>query len=283
MISYGLAWMPDSWYLSILYYLAHHRRLNLNNPKRFSEKVQYYKMHYHNPEMIPLTDKYRVREYVADKIGDVYLNKLYQVVDNAEDIDFDKLPQKYVIKTTDGGSGENVFICHDGTQINQDEIIQTVNSWKGKKYYLLTREYAYGKNIKSRIIVEEYLSSAVTPEKGINDYKFLCFNGVFKYLWVDTDRYSGHKRAWFDHNFSLLKEVRNSFERVDVILPDNVSEMAKLAEMLASPFPLARIDLYNIDGRIYFGEITFYPGSGFERFIPDSFDYTLGECFSLDW
>lgn len=281
-ISYGLAWLPDTLYLSILYYFAHHRKLHIKNPERFSEKVQYYKIHYHNPEMIPLTDKYNVREYVADKIGNVYLNSLYQVVDKAEDIDFDSLPKKYVIKTTDGGSGANVFICHDGTKIDRNRIIKLVNGWKGKKYYLLTREYAYGKNIKSRIIVEEYLSSSTAPEKGINDYKFLCFNGVFKYLWVDTDRFSEHKRAWYDNKFNLLN-VRNGFEQTEITLPDNISEMAKLAEKLAGDFPLARIDFYNIDGRIIFGEITFYPGSGFEKFIPDTFDYTLGKCFSLDW
>lgn len=278
----SMNWIPDNWYLSLLYAIVYHRKLNLKNPQRFSEKIQYYKIHYKNPEMFSLTDKYKVRQYVADKIGENYLNKLYQVCDKAEDIDFKSLPQKFVVKTTDGGNGENVLICRDKSILDYRETVKRINGWRNKKYASITREYAYG-NMKSRIVVEEYLHPLDSPDGGLDDYKFLCFYGKCKYLWVDTDRYAGHKRAWFDSDLNFLSDIKNSYDIANVILPSNTRIMIELAERLAGSFPLARIDFYNINGRIVFGEITFYPHSGFEPFYPDSFDYDLGKEFLINF
>lgn len=274
--------MPDSWYLSILYAIIHHRKLNLKNPQRFSEKIQYYKIYYKEPMMIPLTDKYEVRQYVIKKIGGGYLNKLYQICDNAKEINFSLLPEKFVIKTTDGGNGDNVFICRDKKSLDRGEVIKRINGWRNKKYASITREFAYG-NAKSRIIVEEYLDDSNSIDGSLNDYKFLCFNGKCEYFWVDKDRYTGHKRAWFDSNLNFLSETKNAYDIAHVTLPENIVDMIKLAEILANPFPFARIDFYNINGRIIFGEITFYPGSGFEPFYPDSFDYELGQKFLINF
>ena len=140
-IAKALFWVPDDVMLRIQYYVLKRRKLNLKNPQRFSEKVQWYKAYYHNPEMLECVDKYRVRQYVEKKLGtDKYLNELYQLCDDASQIDFDALPEKFVIKTTDGGDGANVLICKNKAELNIEETIKEINSWRNKKYYVISRE-----------------------------------------------------------------------------------------------------------------------------------------------
>ena len=178
--------------LPLQYYLILNRKLNMHYPARFTEKIQCYKAFYRNPEMLKCTDKYLVRDYVTGKLGtDVYLNKLYQVCDKAEDIDFDSLPEMFVIKTTDGGNGDNVFICRDKSKINIQEVKALVNSWKNKKYYDISREWAYIGAKRSRIIIERFLSQENSEE--LLDYKFFCFNGKPAFFKVDFDRQTNHK------------------------------------------------------------------------------------------
>lgn len=279
-----LFFIPDSLMLRIQYRILLNRSLNLKNSKRFTEKIQYYKAYYRDPDMLCCVDKYLVREFVKERLGTAkYLNTLYQVCNRADQIDFDVLPNKFVIKTTDGGNGDNVFICTDKSNLDRRKVAKLVNSWRNKQYYLISREWAYQGAKQSMIIVEKYLESDENKDGSIDDYKFLCFDGKFHYLWLDKDRYSNHKRGFWNKDLHFLGNVKSdqpTFE-TEVMLPTNIGEMILIAEKLSSGFPFARIDLYNIKGKIYFGEITFYPWSGYVQYTPDNFDYELGACFNI--
>lgn len=288
-IKYGIArtlsFVPTPIMLRVQYAIKMRKWLHLNNPKRFTEKIQWYKAYYHNEQMLDCTDKYLVRKVCEDKLGtSKYLNELYQVCKCAEEIDFDSLPKEFVIKTTDGGNGDNIYICHDKGSIDRCKIIALVNGWRNKRYDIVSREWAYRGARDSQIIVEKLLVDSDSLDGSIDDYKFLCFNGVFRYLWVDKERYTNHRRGFWDRNLNFLEDVISDHPTFDIPpqLPANISEMIMIAEKLAQGYPFARIDLYNIQGHIVFGEITFYPWSGYVKYTPDTFDYTLGVYFEID-
>lgn len=277
----AFSWVPDSIMLRFQYWLILHRWPNFKNPKGLNEKLQLYKFKYRNELMPGCVDKYTVREFVEKKLGGTaYLNELYQVCHTADEIDFDALPQQFVIKTTDGGNGDNVLVVRDKSKLNITEAIKKVNSWRNKKYYKYSREWAYIGAKESRIIVEKFLDDPNNSDGSIDDYKFLCYNGKFRYLWVDKNRYSKHQRAWWNENLQYLKGQKSTYDACDEepTLPLNINEMIRVAEKLSEDFPFARIDLYNIKGDIIFGEITFYPGSGY-MLLPKDFDEELGKYF----
>lgn len=280
-----LYFLPDSIMLRLQYGIIHKRRLHLNHPVRFSEKIQYYKAYYHNPKMLECTDKYLVRKYVESVLGtDKYLNTLYQICDSAQDIDFNSLPGQFVIKTTDGGNGDNVFICKDKSKIDIEQVKKEINSWRNKRYYIISREWAYKGAKQSRVIIEKFLSDPQNEDGALDDYKFLCYDGKFKFLWVDKGRFTAHKRGFWDEKLNFLENISSDHPTfaTAIELPANINEMIDIAEKLSAGFPFARIDLYNIKGAIIFGEITFYPWSGYARFTPDEFDFELGKPFHLN-
>lgn len=285
LIAKSLFWVPDMMMLKLQYRIKMGRSINTKNPQRYTEKLQLYKAHYHNPEMLECVDKYTVREFVKRRLGtDKYLNTLFQVADTADGIDFDSLPNKFVLKTTDGGDGANVLVCTDKSKLDIDETIRKVNSWRNKKYYIVSREWAYKGAKQSRVIAEAYLEDDANADGSIDDYKFLCFDGKFRYLWVDKDRFSHHKRGFWDENLQFLQGVYSdwpTFQGNGIDLPENIQEMIELSEKLAAGFPFARIDWYNIKGKITFGEVTFYPWSGYVQYTPDSFDFELGKYFNI--
>lgn len=276
-----LSWVPDRLMLSLQYRFALGRWPNLRNPQRFSERIQWYKMNIHDPLMAQCVDKYRVREYITNVIGGGYLTHLYSVTYTAKEINFDNLPQKFVMKTTDGGNGDNVLICKSKDNLDKERATTQVDSWRNKRYYSVSREWAYVGARDSRIIVEELLEDDSNPDGSVDDYKFLCFHGRFRLLWVDKGRFSDHRRGFWNENLNFLDKVASDHPTFDEPpkLPDNIQEMISLAEKLSQPFLFARIDLYNIHGRIVFGEITFYPWSGYVKFMPDDFDFRLGSFF----
>lgn len=280
----SLYWIPDKYFLSTVYFIKYHRKLNLKEPKRFSEWMQWYKIMDRNPIMLECTDKYTVRHYVEQKGLGKYLNELYQVKKSAKDIDFYSLPQKFVIKTTDGGNGDNVFICRDKSSINEKDLVRLISSWKNKHYEKYTREWAYVGASDSKVIVEKLLEDESNMDGSIDDYKFLCFHGKFKVLWVDKGRYSNHCRGFWDRNLNFMPNVISDHPTFDKapVLPENIMEMVECAEKLSEDFTFARIDLYNINGKIIFGEITFYPWGGFIEFTPESYDFELGSYFIKD-
>lgn len=278
-------WLPDRFMLAVQYWLISHRWPNLKSPKRFTEKVQWYKMNYRNPLMLRCVDKYTVRKYVEEKMGgSEILNDLYQVCDTAEEIDFSSLPNRFVVKTTDGGNGDNVLIVKDKSSLDIPEAVRRINSWRNKKYYVVSREWAYRGAQQSRIIVEKFLSSSEYPNRDIFDYKFMCFNGKMKFFWIDLDRFANHKRFFYNEYLETIRDIVWDYPASDGYfeLPKNIQEMILIAEKLSEDFPFARIDLYNISGKIVFGEITFYPASGYTQAIPDSLDYKLGSFFTLE-
>ena len=223
-------------------------------------------------------DKYEVRKYVESKGLDNTLNKLYCVCSDPDEIDFAALPDRFVIKTTDGGGGENIFICRDKSSLDVPQLKKTLLSWKDKKNVNPGREWAYTLIKQSRYIVEEYLENEVNPEAGISDYKFFCFNGNPHCIAYDIDRYIGHKRNFYDIEWNNLHVSTDcdTFDDNLVPRPDGLEDMCKVAEILSKDFPFVRVDLYYIKGKVYFGELTFYPWSGYVKFSPEEFDYQLG-------
>ncbi len=276
----ALSWVPGGVMLPLQYYAVLGRFPSMKHPRRFTEWINWYKLHGRKPEMLEVTDKFKARKYVADRIGEQYLVPMLGIHRDAADFDFDKLPSGFVLKTTDGGNGDNVRVVADKSQIDWEATVREVNSWRDKDYAAYSREWAY-RGCDSKVIAEELLVDPDSPDGSIDDYKFLCFNGKFKIMWVDKGRYSDHRRGFWDENLKFLEGVRSDCPTFDSApeLPANVADMIPLAEKLAEGFPFARVDFYNIRGKIYFGEITFYPWSGYVRYFPDDFDFRLGSFF----
>ncbi len=269
-------WIPDKMMIKIQYRIKTGRKLNLNKPKRFTEKIQWYKLYYRNPLMHKCVDKYDVREYVKSKGLNKILNEMYGIYDKPEDIDYDKLPNKFVIKTTAGSGGQNVFVCHNKEKLDKKEILQKLKYWQKlnpKKHF--GREWAY-QGLKNRIIVEKYIES---DSNGLVDYKFFCFNGEAKIFKIDFDRFVEHHANYYDLNGNILpfgeKNYPPKYDK-QINMPVNLKEMIKYANLLSKNIPFVRIDFYEINKKLYFGEITFYPASGLCEFTDYGWDLKLG-------
>lgn len=273
-----LSWVPDSWMIRLQYRIKMGRWPDLKQPRTYSEKLQVYKLRYRNPLMCLCVDKFAVRQYVKDKGLAHILNDLYGVYSSVDEIDFNKLPCQFVAKTTDGSGGQDVIIVDDKNKINEKNMKCFLSSKLGKKDINPGREWAYTGIQKPRIIIERLLGGGT----GIEDYKFLCFNGKFRFLWIDKDRYTNHRRGFWNENLEFMPEVSSDYESFDepIALPDNICEMVRTAEKLAEDFPHVRVDLYNVAGDIIFGEMTFYPLSGYVIYKPESFDFKLGSYFT---
>lgn len=199
------------------------------------------------------------------------------VYNNVDQINLDELPQKFVMKTTNG-SGTNI-LCKDKLKMDLDEVKQSLSHWLERDNFAAGREWSY-KGISPKIIVEEYLEDDNNPFDGINDYKFLCFNGTAMYIVLDVDRHSNHKRNIYDSNWKFI-DVNTDVPNLGdcVARPEGLDEMLSVANKLASDFPFVRVDLYWVNNKVYFGELTFYPWTGYIQFYPDNFDYLLGQHF----
>jgi hypothetical protein len=234
-------------------------------------------MYYRNPILHQCVDKYQVRRYVESKGCGSNLVKLYAVADRAADIDFSKLPSSFVLKTTNGGGGEDVVLVQNRDNTNLQKIAAFLDS-KLVKMTNAGREWAYTGIKTPKIIAEELLVNAANPAAGVEDFKILCFHGEPKYIIVDKDRYIDHKRNFYDTDWNRVF-VTSDHEQFETpyLKPHNFDEMLRIARKLSEDFPFVRVDLYDIDGRIYFGELTFYPWTGYVQFTPDSFDFELGK------
>ena len=274
-----LAWVPDSLMVRLQYRIQLGFWPNLKHPQRFTEKLQVYKLKYRNPLMHKCVDKYEVREYVKNLGLGHILNELYGVYDRAEDIDLSKLPMEFVAKTTDGTGGFNVMLVSDKNTLNRQSFCAELNGWLGKKDINAGREWAYTGENMSRIIVEKRLHQV---GGNLTDYKFFCFDGEVRFLYVMTDRKDGVvSLAICDTEFNRLPYSRGDERTMqgDPVKPDNFKEMLEVSRILSRDFPHVRVDLYNIEGKIIFGELTFYDGSGYFHFVPDEFDYIVGSYF----
>ncbi len=274
-----LRFIPDKPMLQLQYRIKTGRKLNLSNPKRYTEKIQWYKLYYRDDLMPLCVDKYLVRKHIESKgLADTLVN-LYGVYENPEDINLAVLPEKFVLKTSNG-SGTNI-ICHDKSKLDENEVKEKIRGFLRQSSASAGREWVYGKS-EPKIIVEELLEDSTTKDGTINDYKFLCFNGKPEYIVLDVNRFTDHKRNIYDRNWNDLHiESDCPCSNEEYAPPENLAEMLRIAEILCKDFPAVRVDLYSVEGKIYFGELTFFPWSGYVIYKPDSFDYEMGEKFLL--
>ena len=276
---------PDRLYLSLLFRFKMGYWMDWKNPKTFSEKLQWLKLYDRNPEYSTMVDKYAVKEYVSRIIGEEYIIPTLGVWDSPEDIDWDSLPHKFVLKTTHGGGGSGVVICRDKGTFDKANAIAILKRSLSKCIYKSLREWPY-KNVSKKVVAEVYLEDNAheVGDYDLKDYKFFCFNGEPKIFKIDFDRFIDHHANYYDVNGTILPfgEVAPSpvYER-QLEIPNNLSEMLAIARNLAQGLPFARVDLYNLQGKIKFGEITLFPTSGFGKFTDPEWDLRLGSWLEL--
>lgn len=275
-----LAGVPDKAYLSMLYRFRMNKKMNWKNPLTFNEKLQYLKVYDRKPIYSKMVDKYDAKEYVANIVGDEYIIPTLGVWDNFDDIDFNTLPNQFVLKCTHDSGG--LVICKDKNSFDKQEAKKKIQSSLKSKYYLYYREWAY-KSIKPRIIAEQYMEDKETGD--LRDYKFFAFNGVPKALFIATDRNAVGKDTcfdFFDMDFKHL-DIRNGHPNADIVpaKPKNFELMKSLASVLSKDIPQLRVDFYEVNGKVYFGELTFAHWGGMMPFEPEKWDRTFGDWIDL--
>lgn len=285
-IMQALSFVPDPIMVKTQYRLKTGHRLNLKNPKRYTEKLQWYKLYYRDPLMAQCADKCEARKYVEQcGLCDI-LNEVYGVYDTPGEIDFEKLPNSFVLKDTLGGGGNAVILVRDKFKMDEAAVRKQMTGWVNEPEHKKHpgREWVYDGR-RHRIIAEKYIESS-SEDGGLIDYKFFCFGGQAEFLYVVADREIGMQAGFgiFDADYQRLQVNRADEKPLtrEVPKPENYEELKSMAERLAKPFPHARIDFYDVNGQIVFGEITFFDGSGYMMFEPDEFDFLLGEKFRLN-
>ncbi len=253
------------------------RDLNLEAPRTFNEKLQWIKLYDHNPLYTKLVDKYKVREFVAETIGEEYLNDLLGVYESYDDIDFNELPDQFVLKCThDCGS---IIICKDKAQFDKEKAKHVLTKALKNNYFWVGREWPY-KNVHPRIICERFLKDKSSEE--LTDYKFYCFNGTPKMLLIITERGKSTKGNYYDMDFKPLPFTQE-YPRSHKIInkPKNFELMKDLASKLADGIPEVRVDFYEVNGKVIFGEMTFFDSGGMAGFDPPEWDSIIGSWFTL--
>ena len=276
-----LSFLPDEFTVKYQYLIKCGRRLNLKNPKRYSEKIQWYKLNYRVPLLNVCADKFAVRDYVKSKGLEHILNPLYAVYDSVDEIDFLSLPKSYAMKCNNG-SAKNYFVS-DSSKEDIEKLKKIAHGWIAKKTVSVAAEWCY-EDIPNKVIFERLLPR--DERNDLPDYKFFCFNGepFCLYTMIDyTDNHANGKLGFYDMEFNQLPYRRMDFAPITQKLPKpkNFEKMVEYARILSKDFPHVRVDFYNIDGEIIFGELTFQNGSGYINFEPDEFDFIMGDKFIL--
>lgn len=279
-----LEFIPDKQMIEIQYWIKTGYRLNLKHPKRYTEKLQWYKLYYRNPLMASCVDKYAVREFVKRRGLGYILNKAYGVYDDPKEIPFESLPKSFVMKDTLGGGGNSVILVRNKDSLDKEKLLNRLSRWVNTpiKNKNVGREWVY-ENRKHRILIEKLLDC---NNGDLPDYKFFCFDGepVCLYLMRNyRDNHEYGELAFLDIDFRLLNVYRADFRPLTLQpkKPSNYEKMVEMARILSKGFPHVRVDFYDVDGEIIFGELTFFNASGYFKFEPDEFDYKLGEKFIL--
>lgn len=272
--------VPDRWYIMAKYYKNFGKLPNFKNPKTFNEKLQWLKLYDHRPEYIRMVDKYEAKKYAAEIIGDEYIIPTLGVWDKAENIDFDSLPNQFVLKAThDSG---RVIICKDKSKLDVKKAIDEMRLSLSRNFYAVTREWPY-KNVKPRIIAEKYLQDINGDD--LKDYKVHNFNGVPRIILVCQNRFkeTGLTEDFYSQQWKHLDISRPGHpnSKIETPRPQELDMMLELSKMLAKGTSFMRTDFYTINHHVYFGEITLYPASGTVPFIPDEVDYLLGSWIDL--
>ncbi len=267
----------DESYIKATYKKRFGREINLKDPKTYTEKLQWLKLFYRNEKMPIVTDKYEVHKYLTDLGYKHLLNDVLGVYTNANDIDFDALPNSFVAKTTHGCASN--IICKNKNELDWGKWVKIMNSWLNLNVYAFGREWNY-KDIKPRIIIEKLIE-----HQPLIDYKFMCFNGEPKFLQINNDFEGVHYVDFYDIDWNRVDFTYNKFTKSNHVLPipPQFEEMKALAKELSAPFPYVRVDFYNPPGKIIFGELTFFPGSGLLPLVPvkNNYDELLGSQINL--
>ena len=274
-------WLPDSTYIKLRYRCQMGKRLNLRKPQTFSEKLQWLKLFDQKPVYTKMVDKILAKEYVASKIGAEYVIPLLGVWKRPEDIEWDSLPDSFVLKTNSGGGNAGVIICKEKSKIDRQSVINNLKYALKQNIFRTRREWPY-KNVKPQILAEQY----ITPEidtNDLHDYKFFCFNGIVKCFKIDFNRHIHHAN-YYDCEGNILPFGEKDFlpqPEKKIELPKNLRRMIEFAEVLANGCHFLRVDFYETNEQMNFGEMTFYPASGMGKFEPEEWDYKLGEWLKL--
>ena len=273
-------WMSDKLYLQIAFRARMHKKLNLENPQTFSEKLQWLKLYNRRTIYTKLVDKYEVKPIVEKIIGKEYIIPTIGVWDNFDDINFDDLPNQFVLKCTHDSGG--LVVVKDKSKMDIPNTKETINKCLAHSFFWGMREWPY-KNVKPRIIAEQYMEDSKTAE--LRDYKFFCFDGTVKALFIASDRMTKGEETkfdFFDENYNHLP-FQNGHPNANTLpeKPTCFNEMKQIAAKLSVGFPHVRVDLYEVNGKVYFGEMTFFHWSGMTPFTPEEWDYMFGEWIKL--
>lgn len=268
-------------FLRLQYYVVFHKRLNLKNPRAFTEKIQWLKLYFLKTEFTNMVDKCSAKEIVKEKVGEDYVIPTIGFWERFEDIDFVHLPNKFVLKTTHGGGGSGIIICRDKKYFDKNKAKRILEKSMETDIYKVLREWPY-KNVRKGIIAEALVEQS--DGQGLLDYKFFCFNGKVKFFKVDFGRFTSHRANYYTREKKLLPWIESNFPpdpQINHHFPENFDEMIAIAEKLSDNLPFLRVDLYNVNGKILFGEMTFYPASGMEEFKPNGVDVEIGDMLTL--
>lgn len=271
--------MADEDFLKQMYQIRMGRKLNLEDPVLYTEKLQWLKLYDHRPEYTTMVDKYAVKQYVTEKIGQDYVIPILGVWNRVEDINFESLPERFVLKTTHDSGG--IVVCKDKTRLDIAAAKKKLKHFLKRDYYGQNREWPY-KNVPHRIIAEAYMEDSATAE--LRDYKFFTFGGVPKVLYIAQGRGKGDPTVadFFDMDFNHLPfTIDHDMAAVPPEKPENFELMKKLAAALSESTPQLRVDFYEVDGKVYFGEMTFFHCSGMEAFHPEEWNRTFGDWVTL--
>lgn len=276
----AMRFLPDRIYVQLMYYHFFKRFVDLNKPITYNEKLQWLKLFYHNPEYTNLVDKYSVKEYVAEKIGEKHIIPTLGVYNTPEEINFENLPNQFVLKCNhDSGS---IVICKDKSTFDKKHALDILRKGMKRNGYWYGREWPY-KNVKPIIIAEQYIEDSETHD--LKDFKFFCFDGYVDNVMMVVDRYSEHPKFYhFDRSWKIChynRLGRTLSDDFTLPKPNNIEQMFEIAEILSKGFPEVRIDLYDVDDQIYFGEYTFFNESGFETGFDYQSDKHLGDLIKL--
>lgn len=288
MINRGLGFYndrDDKYYLQRCFESIYHSKVDFENPQTFIEKLQYLKLNNRKDEYTTYVDKYSVRDVIKEKLGEEFLIPLLGVWDNVEQIEFDNLPEKFVIKCNHN-SGKGMYICKDKKQLNIECMKKELAQGLKEDYYQICREWPY-KNVKRKIIAEQYMENK--NESDLVDYKFFCFGGEPVYCQVIRNRSTNETIDFFDMNWNhqpftgvfASNEKICPFSKETIQRPITFELMKKSAKILAEGIPFVRIDFYEINKKMYFGEITFFPGGGFGEFYPTEWNKTIGDMIDV--
>jgi len=276
-----LNWMSDKAFLKLRYRTIFHKKLDLKDPKTFNEKLQWLKLYDRKPEYGIMVDKQAVKDFVAEKIGAEHLIPTIGVWDRPEDIDFNSLPNQFVLKCNhDSGS---VVICRDKALFDQQKAVEKLRRKMDNSVFWFGREWPYSR-VKPCVIAETYMEDE-TQKQGLTDYKFYCFNGEPKFLYVSVglEDHSSATISFLNLDWTLAPFHRMDFKplKSPPPKPKNYEKMIAYAKKLSCGFPFLRVDMYEIQGKLYFSELTFTPSAGFTPFVPDEWDATIGAWLEL--